>query len=142
MLQIETKEIEISEDLKRKIEMIGRFSNTKPIIKNGSIRNIKGTNIAYVEPHQIFIKNNKVIMKVKNQTKRRFKRKMENLYRLLNNKKIEYKELSQIKDSYLGHLNYGNTKKMIEKTLSTCKTQNSNVEVIKAEIVNSQIIYR
>ena len=58
MLQIETKEIEISEELQRKIEIIGRFTNTKPIIKNGSIRNIKGTNIAYVEPHQILIKNN------------------------------------------------------------------------------------
>ena len=58
MLQIETKEIEISEELQRKIEIIGRFTNTKPIIKNGSIRNIKGTNIAYVELHQIFIKNN------------------------------------------------------------------------------------
>jgi len=58
MLQIETKEIKISEELKRKIEMIGKFTNTKPMIKNGNIRNIKGTNIAYVEPHQIFIKNN------------------------------------------------------------------------------------
>ena len=58
MLQIETKEIEISEELQRKIEIIGRFTNTKPIIKNGSIRNIKGTNIAYVEPHQILIEDN------------------------------------------------------------------------------------
>lgn len=58
MLQIETKEIEISEEQMRKIEMIGRFTNTKPMIKNGSIRNIKGTNIAYIEPYQIFIKNN------------------------------------------------------------------------------------
>ena len=58
MLQVETKEIKISEELKRKIEMICRFTNTKPTIKNGSIRNIKGTNIAYVEPHQIFIKDN------------------------------------------------------------------------------------
>ena len=58
MLQIETKEIKISDELKRKIEMIVRFTNTKPMIKNGSIRNIKGTNIAYVEPHQIFIKDN------------------------------------------------------------------------------------
>ncbi len=58
MLQVETKEIKISEELKRKIEMICRFTNTKPTIKNGSIRNIKGTNIAYVEPHQIIIKDN------------------------------------------------------------------------------------
>ena len=81
-------------------------------------------------------------MKVKNQTKNRFKRKMKNLYKLFNNKKIEYKELLQIKDSYLGHLNYGNTKKMIDKTLSIYKTKNSSVETIKVEIVNSHIIYK
>ena len=46
MLQIETKEIKISEEQMRKIEIIGRFTNTKPIIKNGSIRNIKETNLA------------------------------------------------------------------------------------------------
>lgn len=53
MLTIETKEFVISEELRRKVEMIGRFTNTKPIIKNGSVRSLKGTNIAYAEPHQI-----------------------------------------------------------------------------------------
>ena len=89
-----------------------------------------------------YIKNNKVIMKVKNQTKKRFKRKMKNVYKLFNNKSIEYKELLQIKDSYLGHLKYGNTKKMIEKTLSIYKIKKNNVDTIKVEIVNSQIIYK
>ena len=89
-----------------------------------------------------YIKNNKVIMKVKNQTKKRFKRKMKNVYKLFNNKSIEYKELLQIKDSYLGHLNYGNTKKMIDKTLSIYKTKKNYVDTIKVEIVNSQIIYK
>lgn len=57
MLQVETKEIKISEELKRKIEMTGRFTNTKPIIHNGCILNIRGTNIAYVKPHIVIIKN-------------------------------------------------------------------------------------
>jgi len=55
MLKIETKEIKISEELQRKIEMICRFTNTKAIITNGSVRNLKGTNIAYAQPHQIII---------------------------------------------------------------------------------------
>lgn len=55
MLAIETKEIKISEELKRKIEMIGKFTNTKPVIHNGSIFNIKGINIAYVKPHIVVI---------------------------------------------------------------------------------------
>ena len=62
MLNIETKELKISDKLKRKIEMIGRFTNTTPIINNGSIKNITGTNVAYVMPHIIVIKNNKYLM--------------------------------------------------------------------------------
>jgi len=55
MITIETKEIIIGEELKRKVEMICRFTNTKAIMKNGSIRSLKGTNIAYIEPHQVVI---------------------------------------------------------------------------------------
>ena len=55
MLEIEIMELVISNELKKKIEMICKFCNTKPIFVNGSIRNIKGTNIAYVEPHQVII---------------------------------------------------------------------------------------
>ena len=65
------------------------------------------------------IKNNKVIMKVKNQTKKRFKRKMKKLYYLVNNDIIEYDKLLQVKSSYLGHLGYGNTKKLVNNTLNT-----------------------
>ena len=57
MLEIEEKEIIVSIELKRKIEIICRFANTKPIFLNGSIVNIKGTNIAYLKPHQVVINN-------------------------------------------------------------------------------------
>ena len=40
--------------------MIGRF--TTPIINNGYVKNITGTNVAYVMPHIIVIKNNKYLM--------------------------------------------------------------------------------
>ena len=55
MLNIETKELKTSDKLKRKIEMIGRFTNTT------SIKNITGTNVAYVMLHIIAI-NNKYLM--------------------------------------------------------------------------------
>ncbi len=45
MLTIEIKRIEISQVFKRKIEMLGKFTNTNPIILNGEVMNIKGTNI-------------------------------------------------------------------------------------------------
>ena len=62
MLNIETKELKINDKLKRKIEMIGRFTNTTPIINNGYVKNITGTNVAYVMPHIIVIKNNKYLI--------------------------------------------------------------------------------
>ena len=62
MLTIETKELEISEKLKRKVEMVCRFTNTKPIYQKGSIKSIKETNIAYVRPHVITIKNNEYLI--------------------------------------------------------------------------------
>lgn len=55
MLTIETKELNISEGLKKKVDMICKFDYVKPTYKNGNIRNIKGTNIAYVKPHIITI---------------------------------------------------------------------------------------
>lgn len=61
-----------------------------------------------------YIKNNKLIMKVNNKTKKRFKRKMKSMMRLVNNKKIEVEKFNQVKCSYLGHLSYGNTKKLIK----------------------------
>jgi len=57
VLTIETKEINISEDLRRKIEMICKFASSKAKFFNGSVRSIKGTNVAYVQPHRIVINN-------------------------------------------------------------------------------------
>ena len=62
MLKIETKELNISENLKKKVEMICKFTNTKPTYENGKIKNIIGTNIAFVRPHIITIKQNKYLM--------------------------------------------------------------------------------
>mgnify|MGYP001624301477 FL=1 len=58
MLTIETKELKISDELKRKVEMICRFACVKYEFINGNIKNIKETNIAYVKPHVLKIKNN------------------------------------------------------------------------------------
>lgn len=57
MVNITTKELEIESDLKRKIEFICDFCNTKPTIINGKIRKINKTNLNYIEPHRIIIKD-------------------------------------------------------------------------------------
>ena len=79
------------------------------------------------------IKNNKVIMKVKNQTKRRFKRKMKKLYTLLDNNEIDITELNQIKASYLGHLSYGNIKKLVCNSL---KSKIKEIDLGKSYVIN------
>ena len=49
MISITTKELEIENELKKKIEFICDFCNTKPTIINGNIRNINKSNLSYVE---------------------------------------------------------------------------------------------
>ncbi len=58
------KKLEFDKEVLKRIEMICRFACVKPIIKQGSIVNIKGTNIAYVSPHIITIKENNYSMEV------------------------------------------------------------------------------
>ena len=50
------KELDFDKEVLKRIEMICRFACVKPVIKQGSIINIKGTNIAYVSPHLTSIK--------------------------------------------------------------------------------------
>lgn len=58
----EVKELEIDKEVLKRIEMICRFACVKPTIKNGSIINVKGSNIAYVSPHIITIKKNNYLI--------------------------------------------------------------------------------
>ena len=56
MVNIIKQEIDIEEALKKKLEFVCSFCNTKCEIKKGSIRIIERTNLSYVEPHRIIIK--------------------------------------------------------------------------------------
>ena len=57
MINIIKQEIPIDESLKKKLEFICDFCNTTPTFINGSIRKIDKSNLAYVEPHKVIIKN-------------------------------------------------------------------------------------
>lgn len=84
------------------------------------------------------IKNNKVIMKVKNSTKKRFKRKIKVYNKLLKKDKLSKFDYNQVLASYKGHLSYGNTNNLVYSNLSNgaiklrahMVTINSNGEVI------------
>lgn len=56
MVNIIRQEIDIEEALKKKLEFVCSFCNTKCEIQKGSIRIIERTNLSYVEPHRIIIK--------------------------------------------------------------------------------------
>ena len=57
MISTVKKEITIQNDLLSKIKWACTFSNCEPKIKNGNLRMVEKTNIAYVEPHRAFIKD-------------------------------------------------------------------------------------
>ena len=57
MIKVITKELEIEASLKQRLEFICEFTHTTPKFINGSIRKIDKTNLSYVEPHQIIIKD-------------------------------------------------------------------------------------
>ena len=57
MLSIITKPLHLDLELKKKIEFICSFCNVIPEIINGSIRSIEFTNISYIEPHRIIVKD-------------------------------------------------------------------------------------
>ena len=57
MVNIIKEEIILDESLKKKIEFICDFTNTKPTIINGNIRKVDRTNLIYIEPHRIIINN-------------------------------------------------------------------------------------
>ena len=57
MVNIIKKEISLEESLKKKIEFICEFCHIKPTIINGSIRKIDKTNLSYIEPHKIIVKD-------------------------------------------------------------------------------------
>lgn len=58
MFEIETKELKISDELKRKIDIICRFACVKYEFIPGNIKFIRNTNIAYVKPHILEVKGN------------------------------------------------------------------------------------
>lgn len=57
MIKIIKEEIEIEESLESRLRVICDFCNAIPII-NRSTRRIERTNLIYIEPHRIYIKNN------------------------------------------------------------------------------------
>ena len=95
--------------------------------------NIKKTRIYSIDNGFEFIgfrfirKNNKLLIKIKNQTKRKFKRKLKILNKLYIDGSISYNTFNQVKVSYLGHLKYGNCNKLIRNSLNKLDSKYSDL---------------
>ena len=61
-MTIETKALVISEELKKKVDMICRFACVKYELINGSVISIKSTNIAYIKPHILKVNGNDYLL--------------------------------------------------------------------------------
>ena len=57
VIKIITQELEIESNLKQRLEFICEFCHIKPTIINGSIRKIDKTNLSYIEPHRVIVKD-------------------------------------------------------------------------------------
>lgn len=84
-MTIETKKLVISEELKRKVEMICKFAYVEYSFTNGYIINLKNTNIAYVKPHILKVKGNDYLIFEDS----------ENVFINGYNNKIKFKDLEQ-----------------------------------------------
>ena len=56
-MQIIKEQLQFEESLKQRLQFICEFSKATPIFINGSIRKIDKTNLSYVEPHRVIVKN-------------------------------------------------------------------------------------
>lgn len=130
MINITTKELEIENDLKRKIEFICDFCNTKPTIINGSIKNIDKSNLSYVESHRIIIKgitflafNYSKTLYVGNLSNKLELKNLETFIKELNknNYSITNDEINEIKD-YI---------KQTQDTTSNLKTTNDLTTILE-----------
>ena len=57
MVNIIKEELPMEEQLRKRLNIIFDFANVKPIIINGNIRKIDKTNLTYIEPNRIIVKD-------------------------------------------------------------------------------------
>lgn len=57
VMKIIKEEIQFEESLKQRLEFICEFSKVSPTFIKGSIRKIEKTNLSYIEPHKVIVKN-------------------------------------------------------------------------------------
>ena len=57
LMKIIKQELQFEESLKQRLEFICEFAKVTPKFINGSIRKIENTNLSYIEPHRVIVKD-------------------------------------------------------------------------------------
>ena len=131
MLNIIKQEIEMEKGLKQKLEFICDFCNTTPTIINGSIRKLDKTNLTYIEPHKVIIKNITFLV---------FNYSTDIYIKNLNNK-IQLSEL----ENYIKRLEQletiGNSYEGVEKTYAMQAGREVRV-MVKPDIIDDAASYK
>lgn len=61
-MKVEVKGLKLSKELQKKIDMICRFAGVSSNLTSGCVKNIKGTNIAYVKPYILSVNGNSYLL--------------------------------------------------------------------------------
>ena len=61
-MQIIKEELRFDDSLKKRLEFICEFSKVNPTFVNGSIRKLDKTNLSYIEPHKVIVKNTTLLV--------------------------------------------------------------------------------
>ena len=61
-MKIIKEELQFEESLKQRLEFICEFAKATPTFINGSIRKIDKTNLSYIEPHRVIVKDTTLLV--------------------------------------------------------------------------------
>ena len=130
MFGIETKELKISDELNRKIELICRFACVKYEFIPGNIKSIKNTNIAYVKPHILKVKGNDYL--ILEECEEVFINDFNRVYNL--SAQLKEKEQGRNQDYRVGQMNnYDKLKDSYKKQHKKITEINKNVDKINVK---------
>lgn len=73
--------------------------------------------------YRFILDHNKLYLKLRTDVKRRFKKRIKNLYRAYKDGKIEYEKIVNVEGSYYGHLLPGNTYYLYHKVIDPYKSE-------------------
>lgn len=129
MVNIIKEELPIEESLRKKLELICEFAKTTPKIINGNIRKIDRTNLTYIEPNRIIIKDKTFLI---------FNYSNEVFIENLSNTLVNAHEQLKDKNNKIKTLTENNKALNLRvKTLNdTIKEQDNEISFLKSKIHN------